>query len=131
MWLEQIQESQRPFLLTGSPPCAQFSRINQLNRGRVTKEVWEWRQAQGRRLLHVAIKAYWRQVHAGRYFLHEQPAFASSWDDPKMQQLASQLGVFLVQGPMCRCGMKVKSAKPPFSGSVRKESKFLANSLCT
>ena len=128
VWLEQIISSQRPFLLTGSPPCAQFSRINQLNRGRVSKEVWEWRQAQGRRLLHVAIKSYWQQLHAGRYFLHEHPAFASSWNDPKMQQLVAQPGVFLVQGPMCRWGMRVKSKKDPFEGYARKETKWLTNS---
>ena len=128
LWLEEIQEWEKPFSLTGSPPCSQFSRINQLNRGRVSKEVWEWRQAQARRLLHVAIKAYWRQVHSGRYFLHEHPAFASSWDDPKMQQLIAQEGVYLVQGPMCRWGMKVKSAKEPVPGYVRKETRWLTNS---
>ena len=115
------------FLFIGSPPCSSFSRINFLNKYRLSPEEWNWRQAQGRRLVHVAIDAYRRQIDAGRYSLHEHPAYATSWEDSKLQRLVNTPGFYLVQGPMCRWGIKVYTHHG-VPGYARKETKRLTNS---
>ena len=51
-----------------------------------------------------------------------------SWKDPKVQRLAAEPGVFLVQGPMCRWGMTVHNQHGE-KGFARKETKWLTNSL--
>ena len=48
---------------------------------------------------------YWDQVARGKFFLHEHPATASSWDLPMIRELAEHPGVVIVTGDMCRWGM--------------------------
>ena len=52
-------------------------------------------------LLQFAVDVYWDQVARGKFFLHEHPATASSWDLPMIKELAEH-GVEIVTGDMCR-----------------------------
>ena len=44
------------------------------------------------------------QFAAGRHFLFEHPAWASSWDMPWLQCLAETLGVLGQRAGQCMCG---------------------------
>ena len=72
-------KSERPLLLIGSPMCTAFStwqRINNLVRSPVTVAA-----EKKRAIMHLefCLELYREQVKNGRYFLHEHPAYASSW----------------------------------------------------
>eukprot|EP00972_Heterocapsa_arctica_P038713 5705602-Heterocapsa_arctica.AAC.1 len=43
--------------------------------------------------LHFCLKLYNIQLRAGRYFLHEHPATATSWKDPEVINFMRQAGV--------------------------------------
>ena len=72
-------KSERPQLLIGSPMCTAFStwqRINNLIRDPVTVAAEKRRAVQH---LSFCVELYREQLKHGRYFLHEHPAYASSW----------------------------------------------------
>ena len=69
---------EKPMLLVGSPMCTAFStwqRINNKIRDPVTVK-GELKRA--RQHLEFCVELYREQAKAGRYFLHEHPAYASS-----------------------------------------------------
>eukprot|EP00973_Karenia_brevis_P084114 11670821-Karenia_brevis.AAC.1 len=76
----------KPTLLIGSPPCTYFSQLMRINWSRMDPdEAWrKWEQA----VEHVSfcMKLYSIQIEAGRYFLHEHPLSASSWQLPSVEQ---------------------------------------------
>ena len=74
---EQIRREE-PFLVVGSPPCTEFSSVQNLNRRRFSAEEARRRRAEARILLGFALEIYRLQLGAGRHFLHEHPASASS-----------------------------------------------------
>ena len=114
------------YLLTGSPPCEAFSLLQGLNKNRVPEEVRKQRLEEGREKLRVAIKYYKERRARGRYFLHEHPAHATSWKEPEIVKLMHQEGIYVVEGPMCRWGMKSKDASGV--GYVRKPTRWMTNS---
>ena len=84
--LEYLKKA-KPKVVIGSPPCTMFSRLQNMNG-------WtEERQQQRRRdliLLRFAAKVYRMQTEAGRYYVHEHPATASSWSEREILNLARQ-----------------------------------------
>ena len=76
---------EKPLLLVGSPMCTAFStwqRINNLIRDPMVVKN-EMRDA----LVHLrfCVDLYREQMRHGRYFLHEHPAYATSWQDTAMR----------------------------------------------
>eukprot|EP00972_Heterocapsa_arctica_P002690 398198-Heterocapsa_arctica.AAC.1 len=69
--MERIQ-NEKPQLPIGSPMCTPFSCIQALN--------WGHMEPSG-------------NLAAGRYFLHEHPATATSWQDPKVIAFMQRPGV--------------------------------------
>ena len=77
---------------------------------------WEKKCQEAMVLLQFSVVIYWDQVSRGKFFLHEHPATASSWDVPMIrelaelpmiQELAEHPGVSVVTGDMCRWGMRL------------------------
>ncbi|CAK0855964.1 unnamed protein product [Prorocentrum cordatum] len=130
--LNRIIEKDEPWLLTGSPRCDPFSQLQYLNRLTTDEKVRERRLRDGREGLRVAIEAYNKQYDAGRYFLHEHPATATSWKEQGMEELMSREGVYYAQGPMCRYGLqlpeKYRDESDGVPEYVRKETGFITNS---
>ena len=84
---------EKPLLLVGSPMCTAFStwqRINNLIRDPMVVKN-EMRDA----LVHLrfCVDLYREQMRHGRYFLHEHPAYATSWQDGAMRELMGEHGV--------------------------------------
>ena len=84
---EKLLNAQRPELLIGSPMCTPFSNLQNLNNAKRDPEVVAREQAAGRRHLAWCCHLYQRQMARGGYFLHEHPAFATSWKEPCVLKL--------------------------------------------
>ncbi|CAK0899207.1 unnamed protein product [Prorocentrum cordatum] len=126
--LERQQERMDPILLTGSPPCEKFSLLRGLSAKFRTDEQEAAEMEEARHHLKVAVDAYWRQLRKpGRYFLHEHPWSARSWNEDIVKELVAHPGVFTVKGPMCRWGMKLTNPRSGQEEFVRKETGWVTN----
>ncbi|CAE7546001.1 unnamed protein product [Symbiodinium natans] len=125
-----LLDEQEPKFLGGSPPCGPFSVLQNLvdANAKVPVEVRRKRLAEGKKHLRTAVQAYWKQMEAGRYFLHEHPKGARSWEEPEVKELRADPRVYEVTGPMCRWGMESEDAQG--KGLVKKETRWLTNSRC-
>ena len=101
-------------LLVGSPMCTAFStwqRINNKIRCPVTVAA-ELKRAKEH--LTFCVELYRLQARGGRYFLHEHPAYATSWQTDIIEGMMSEPGVSRVVGDQClygceaECGSQVK-----------------------
>ena len=93
---------EEPFLVVGSPPCTMFSRLQlNLNANKMGKVEWEKRRRTAEVLLIFAVAVYKLQVLAGRHFLREHPAGATSWNHPAIVRLRARHGVGAVVAHQC------------------------------
>ena len=118
---------QDPFLLTGSPRCDPFSVLQNLNKYYLDNAKNREALERGERHLCLSIDLYEERWKKGKYFLHERPVGAKSWDHPRMVKLQKRAGVFTVVGPMCAWGMGLEVPKQG-RGLVYKATKFVTNS---
>ena len=81
--LDKYVDEVEPTLLTGSPPCDQFSQPQNINKYRVSADKRREKMNKAVAHLHTACSFYRKQVEAGRFFLHEAPWSATSWKDPE------------------------------------------------
>ena len=98
-------ETLKPRLVLGSPPCAPFSLIPNLNKDSKRK-----REALERGLAHLRLycQVYeWCCWH-GVFFLREHPASAWSWKLREVQALLTLPDVSTVKMHQCRYGQAVK-----------------------
>ena len=54
------------------------------------------------------IKLYFRQMEAGRYWLHEHPWSAKSWQIPEMEELLKDPRVQVAYADQCQFGLTAK-----------------------
>ena len=81
------------------------------------------------RHIEFCIKLYRKQMDAGRYFLHEHPWTARSWDLDSMRALLGDARVMNVQTHMCQFGMQSHIDKVGGDlGPVKKPTGFASNS---
>ena len=126
--LFQLLDYEKPEFLGGSPPCGPFSKLQNIvdAKGNVSPEVRVQRLKDGRKHLRTAVSAYEHQMNAGRYFYHEHPKGAASWEERAVKRLRADERVYEVTGPMCRWGMKAADGQG--EGLVKKETTWLTNS---
>ena len=75
-------KQQKPLILIGSPSCREFSILQYMNTGKSHARDQEIIRSHKRAVKHheFCMLLYYReQMQQGRYFVHEQPAAASSW----------------------------------------------------
>ena len=81
----EILERDRPLLVIGSPPCTYFSMLQELNK-HLHKGDPAWLQRfdnnlqKAKRHVRFCCEMYEYQIANGKYFLHEHPWLARSWD---------------------------------------------------
>ena len=126
--LDVLVENEDPFMLTGSPPCDQFSALLAISKSKRDPKVVEANLAKGRHHLETAVRFYRNQMRRGRYFLHEHPKSAKSWQEPCMVDLVATEGVYKVTGPMCRWQMMATDPRDGQTGHVLKETSWVTNS---
>ena len=128
--IETIQR-EKPWLIIGSPPCTTFSVIQNLNLHKF-KDDENWMSAFNERkkkaIEHMSfcMQLYQMQIQSGRYFLHEHPQGATSWDLEMVKEIESMGGVYKVSCDQCQYGLEtsVKGESRP----ARKPTAFMSNS---
>ena len=109
--------------MVGSPPCTAFSAWNvRLNFAKMSPSEVDRKKAEGRLLLGFALSVYRWQVARGRYFLHEHPKSASSWELPEVKRVMKMRGVEAIDCDMCAFGMTATSVEGE-EGLVKKPTR--------
>ena len=122
----KLLKTEEPSLLIGSPMCRAFSLLQGLNRNRMGEAKYNAMMENGRTHLEFVTKLYEEQAKAGRYYLHEHPAYATSWKEPCIQNLSDNFGGIITVAHMCNFGMASEDMHGP--GLVKKPTRFLTNS---
>ena len=120
--------SDEPLLLIGSPTCIAFSVMNRVSYARMSQEEVNHRMEYGRKHLRSGAKLYAIQWRAGRYFLHEHPEGASSWEEQCIKSLLAKEDVIRVDADQCMYGLKSYDGER--GGPARKGIGFMTNSVC-
>lgn len=123
---EKLIEELQPELVLGCPPCGPFSVLQNLNRGKVDQQRWEEQLADAKEHLRFCCSVYKKQVSRNKFFIHEHPDRATSWDEECIQEVLQLDGVERIRGDMCRHGMV---GEDEFGGgAVKKPTGFMLNS---
>ena len=117
-----------PILFIGSPMCTAFSQMNNINYSRMDPREVARRKEYGRKHFEFCTKLYDMQWSAGRYFLHEHPAEASSWKERCIVEFMRKHGVTRVNGDQCQYGLTTTANG--VTGPARKNTGFMTNSPC-
>ena len=114
---------ERPMLLVGSPMCTAFSSWQRINDKIMDPTVCAAEKARGLIHLSFCVDLYREQHKNNRYFLHEHPASATSWQSEVMEKLSSEDGIIKVTCDQCQYGME-----DPDGNLIKKPTTFLTNS---
>ena len=128
--MQRLQEEQDPYVVMGSPPCTEFSSLLHISKHKRDPKIVAAKRARGVKHLENSVACYRRQMERGRYFLHEHPKSAESWQEKCVMDLEAEPSVFKITGPMCNWGMMAtdRRSDPPRTGLVRKETTWMTNS---
>ena len=123
----RLVRTQKPYMLIGSPSCKEFSTWQALNAAK-TDNVQAMRRARAAAVLHLNFVAelYQEQTAGGRYFLHEHPLNATSWQERSISELLQRPDVARVHGDQCQFG--ATATHGPGKGSpIKKPTGFMTN----
>ena len=118
--------STAPLFVIGSPPCTAFSRLQALSRAKRDPAVVASELESARVHLRFCMRLYKMQVLAGRFFVHEHPHGADSWQEDSVMEVLAMRGVEVASVYMCAYGMRVNVG--PVQGPARKQTKIMSNS---
>ena len=110
-------------LLIGSPERRRYSTWQAYND--VRRDPQQIRREKVRALVHMQFvcELYDMQHAAGRYFLHEHPSTASSWNLRCIRRIMKLEGVNRIRSDQCQFGQTSREARP-----VKKPTGFMSNS---
>ena len=124
----RLMRSQKPYFLIGFPMCRAFSTWQALNAAR-SSDARGIKKAYDEAVDHLdfVVSLYVEQLQEGRYFLHEHPRYATSWQVKSMEELMRIPGVERTDGDQCQFGAEVMAG--PLKGEpIKKPTGFLSNS---
>ena len=115
--------AEKPMFLVGSPMCTHFCSWQALND--VRREPEEVRRERVRAMVRMELmcEMYREQADAGRCFLHEHPAGATSWNEECVEQVMELEGSDVVIGDQCQYGQEANDGTP-----IKKPTKWMSNS---
>ena len=107
---------EEPMLLIGSPSCTAFCSWQALNAAKEGRDEEKIAALRVEAEAHIAFvtELYQMQVNAGRYFLHEHPAGATSWQLACVRTMLSRDDIERVNGDQCQYG-QANAAGDPFA----------------
>ena len=122
---DEYVDKNEPLVLIGSPPCVAFSQLQSLipDSDRKRKQLVE-----GTRHMEFVVKLYKKQIDAGRFFIHENPAHAKSWALPCVRKMMREVGVEIVEADQCMFGLKTWGRHKSQLMLAKKPTKFMTNS---
>ncbi len=122
----KLIREQKPLFLIGSPMCTAWCTWQRLNEIRGDGEKLRRAKVRARLRLDFTMELYAEQVEAGRYFLHEHPKSASSWEEESVRRIRQLEGVDLVHADQCQYGNEVTFGR--YRGQpVKKPTGFMSN----
>lgn len=86
--VQQHIRARRPKVLVVSPPCTMFSCAQNMNRGKVSSEVWRVRLNEGQEFVDFAMDLCSMQLRGKRGFVFEHPRTAVSWNLASVRTIA-------------------------------------------
>ncbi len=113
----------KPLFLVGSPMCTAFSTWQRINAHRREPEKINAEYERAVKHLRFVCRVYRKQIDEGRYFLHEHPVAASSWQEPCIRSLMREENVDEVNMDQCQFGQKAVDGD-----SIKKPTKWISNS---
>ena len=97
----------KPKLVIGSPECRMFSALQNLRKwGQKAEE----ELTEAKEHLKFVAKIYMMQISEGRWFLHEHPAGATSWQLDVIKDVEKQTGAVINVADLCMYGMETRGA---------------------
>ena len=118
----RLIDEQKPMLLTGAPMCTAFSTWQFINDRKRDPATVEREKAAGRVRLVWVCRMCRKQFQAGRQFLDEHPASATSLSKACVRDVLSKVGVARVTADQCQLGQQTDEWEP-----LRKASGFMRN----
>ena len=119
----------RPKLVIGSPECRLFSALQNLSKHKQKSEEQRQELVEAKEHIKFVVELYKEQVKNGRWFLHEHPAQATSWDMEEIKQMAAETGVKITTADQCMYGLRTWGANRQIKDKhARKRTKFMTNS---
>ena len=119
--MKKVKE-ERPQLLIGSPLCTAFSTLHRINDKICCPVTVAAERKRAVEHLDFCMELYREQMRHGRYFLHEHPAYASSWHEETVQKLLDESGVTRATFDQCLYGCE--SGREP----IKKPTTFMTSS---
>ena len=116
-------EKAQPRLLVSSPPCTWFSKLQNMNMRHYSARERAARDHDAKLLLAFGIACCRKQHMSGRFFVHEHPWTATSWQYEPVQALAAETGVSTVDFDQCAVGLRSPDGNP-----IKKRTRLLTNS---
>ena len=124
----ELLREQQPYMLIGSPMCRAFSTWQALNRAKSSdKAAIDRSYAEAVVHIQFVCELYAEQVASDRYFLHEHPVGASSWQLRCIQEIMELPGTQRVNGDQCMFGAEIQSGRDK-GQPVNKPTGFMTNS---
>ena len=115
----------KPAFLVCSSVCSPFSQLQTLNDR--TTEKYKAKLKEARMFLDFTMELCGIQAQAGRFFIHEHPWGALSWNEASIQKIRSMAGVSVVKGHQCGFGQTAKR-RDGSVGPVLKPTGWMTNS---
>ena len=86
--VEKYIDDHQPLVVIGSPPCTPFSQLQAFSPASESKER---KSQEGVKHMEFVVGLYRKQLEAGRIFIHENPAHATSWALPVIRSMMREL----------------------------------------
>lgn len=113
-----------PFFTMLSAPCTMYSPLQNLNLGKMDPQVKKKRFDEAHCLLDFSMILAQNRITEGRFFCHEHPQRATSWQRETVRRVMQCPNVQTVTFDQCRVGLKTPDSKQP----LRKRTTLLTNS---
>ena len=113
----------------GSPECRVWCALQNIAASKSPESKRKLELERRRHEVHLRFCAvlYWEQMRNGRYFVHEQPQAAASWQVPSMKRLAETPGVYKAVAHQCAYGLESEDKQG--KGPAKKPTVFMTNSI--
>ena len=107
----RLLEAEKPLMLVACPMCGPFSSLNYWNYQKSDEKTVRQKLECPLTHLKFSLELCIRQCKAGRCFVFEHPAAASSWTTQLVQKVLSFEGVYLAKFDFCQLGMTTPGAQ--------------------
>ncbi len=121
-------DEDKPFMVIASPMCGPFSSLQNWNYAKMDKKEVKDRIEKGLEHIKFCLDICLKQHLAGRLFLFEHPAGASSWWSQMIEQIATLEGIYKTTFDFCTLGMETAKKPGDKTAPAKKRTRVLTNS---